>query len=118
MFVGVEVVGGFEVEAETFAWTALVVVEEEHICAYREGEGHLAEHFEAGLGAAGFVAAQLGGVHADAFGEHGLGEASLFAEGGESVCEVHVLDGDDGCVQPYGPPFAILDPERTSQLHL
>jgi hypothetical protein len=39
-------------------------------------------------------------MHADALGECSLGQASLLAQICESVCEVHVLDGDDGCAQP------------------
>jgi len=49
------------------------------------------------LGAAGFIAAELGDVDAGALGEGGLGEAASFAEGGESVGEVHGEGSDERC---------------------
>jgi hypothetical protein len=97
LFLGAEAAGGFEVKLEGFVGASLVLVEDERICADGEGEGEAAEYVEGGLAVAGFVAAELGDVDTDAFGQYGLGEAAFFAEGGEAVGEVHVGEGDDLC---------------------
>ena len=90
-FVGVELVEGFEVEAEVgVGGAAFVVVEDERVCAGVESKGELAEHVEGGLVGARFVAADVGDVDAARVGKSLLGEASLFAEDGEAFCEVHV----------------------------
>lgn len=59
--VGVELVEGFEVEARVgVGGAALVVVEDERVCAGVESKGELAEDVEGGLFGAGFVAADVG----------------------------------------------------------
>jgi hypothetical protein len=94
---GVEVGGGFELEAEFFVGLAFVVVEDEGVGGDGEGEGEVAEHVEGGRGGAGFVAADLGDVDADSVREGLLGEAALVACGGESFGEAHEV-GDGGGV--------------------
>ena len=95
LFVGVEAAGGFEIEAEVFARVAFVGAEGEFVGADAEGYGDAAQHVEGGLAGAGLIA-DLGDVHADLVGERGLADASLFADGDESVSEVHGLKIDDG----------------------
>ena len=51
------------------------------------------------LAGAGFVAAELADVDAGLVGEGGLGEPSLFAEGGEAGPEAHGGQVRDGCQQ-------------------
>lgn len=80
---GVEVLDGFEVEGEVVGGAAFVGVEDELIGADGQRYCESADDVEGGLGAAGFIAAELADVHAGAFGEGGLGEAAFFAEGGE-----------------------------------
>lgn len=99
VFVGVELVDGFEVVADVVGDGSFVFFEEEHIRADGEGEGHLAEDVEGGLAGAGFIAAELGDVDADLRGEGRLGESSLFAEVGEAVSEAHGGQVGDGCEQ-------------------
>jgi len=96
-FVGVEVLDGFEVEAKIVGGAAFVGVEDELIGADGERDCESADDVEGGLGAAGFIAAELADVDAGAFGESGLGEAAVFAEGGESVGEVHGEGSDERC---------------------
>lgn len=88
-FVGVELVDGFEVVGEVVGGGAFFGVEEEHICADGQLGGEASEDVEGGLAGASFVAAELGDVDADAFGEGGLGEAAFASEGGEALSEVH-----------------------------
>jgi hypothetical protein len=77
-FVGVELVEGFEVEAQVgVGGAAFVGVEDERVCAGVESKGELAEHVEGGLVGAGFVAADVGDVDAAGVGEGLLGEALL-----------------------------------------
>lgn len=102
LFVGVEVVDGVEVVGDAVGEGAFVVVEDERICADVEGGGEAAEDVEGGLAGAGFVAAELGDVDADALGEGWLGEPSLFAEGGEADSEAHGGQVGDGCEQRTG----------------
>lgn len=88
-FVGVELAGGFEGEAEVGVGAAFVVVEDQQVGGDVEGGGEAADDVEGGLGFAGFVAADLGDVELDGVGELGLGESALVAEGGEAFGEVH-----------------------------
>lgn len=94
--VGVEAGGCFEGEFEVVVGSAFVGFEQERVCAGLERDGEVAEDVEGGLVGAGFVAADVRDVDAGAFREGLLGEASLFAEVGESVGEVHVDGGDGG----------------------
>lgn len=48
LFVGVELGDGFEVVGEVVGGAALVVVEDEQICAGVEGEGEVADDVEGG----------------------------------------------------------------------
>lgn len=89
LVVGVEVVDGFEDEFEVVWGLAFVLVEDERVCAGVERECDVAEDVEGWGAGAGFVAADLGDVDADGFGEGVLGEAGLFAEVGESLGEGH-----------------------------
>ena len=56
-----------------------------------------AQDIEGGLGAASLVSAELADVDAGALSERGLSEAAFFAEGGESVGEVHGEGSDERC---------------------
>lgn len=76
LFVGGELVDGFELEPERLALgSSFVFVEEERVSADVEGERQCTEDVEGGLAAAGFVAADLGDVGAGAVGELLLGES-------------------------------------------
>ena len=86
---GVEVVGGFEGEAEVVVGSAFVLVEDEVVCGDVEGGGESADDVEGGLCGAGFVASDLGDVELDGVCEVVLGESAGFAEGGEAFGEVH-----------------------------
>lgn len=57
LFVGVELVEGFEVVGQIVGDAPFPFVEYEHICADVERQRHLAKHVEGGLAGAGFVAA-------------------------------------------------------------
>lgn len=105
LFVGVELVDGFEVVGEVVGDGAFVGVEEEHICADGQLGGEVPEDVEGGLAGAGFVAAELGDVDADAFGEGGLGESAFAAEGGEALSEVHGEQLDRWWADHMGAPF-------------
>lgn len=87
--VGVEVLDGFEVEAQVVVGAAFVGVEDELIGADGERDCESADDVESGLGAPGLIAAELADVDAGALGERSLGEVAFLAEGGESVVEVH-----------------------------
>lgn len=74
-FVVVELVEGFEVEAQVGAvGTALIFVEDQSVGADRERYGESSQDVEGGLAGAGFVASDLGDVDADLVGELLLGE--------------------------------------------
>ena len=96
LFVGWEVVEGFHAEAEVLClWAALGVAEDEGVGGDGEGDGDGAENVEGGLVGAGFVAAELGDVDADAVGEDLLGEAGGLACAGEAGGEVHGSRGGE-----------------------
>lgn len=88
---------GFEVEAEVVVGATLIGVEDELIGADGERDCDPADDVEGWLGATGLIAAELGDVDAGALGEGLLSEASLFAEGGESVGEIHGEGSDERC---------------------
>ena len=105
-FVGVELVDGFEVVAEVVGDGAFFWVEEEHICADGEFGGEASEDVEGGLAGAGFIAAELADVDADAVGEGGLGESAFAAQGGEALGEVHGVEQFEvGCCDHMRAPF-------------
>lgn len=58
-FVGVEVGGGFEGEAEVIVGAAFVGVEDQRVGDDVERDGDVAEHVEGGCAGARFVAADL-----------------------------------------------------------
>lgn len=97
LFVGVEVLDGFEAELPVVGGGAFVGVEDELIGAGVERECESSDDVEGGLCLALFVSADLGDVDVDAFGEDCLGEAAFVAEGGESFGEVHG-DGEHGVI--------------------
>ena len=105
-FVGVELVDGFEVVAEVVGDGAFFWVEEEHICADGQFGGEAAQDVEGGLAGAGFIAAELADVDADAIGESGLGESAFAAQGGEALGEVHGVEQFEvGCCDHMRAPF-------------
>ena len=59
LFVGVELVDGFEVVGEVVGDGSLCCVEDEQICAGVEGDGESADDVEGGLAGASFIAAEL-----------------------------------------------------------
>ncbi len=73
----------------------MVGVEEEAVGGDGEPDGYVALGVEGGGGGACFVASDLGDVDVGAVGEGLLGEAGVFAGGGEVVGEVHVDLVDD-----------------------
>lgn len=83
--------------AKSSEGASFVFVEDERICADRQGDGDVAEHVEGGRGRAGFVAADLGDVDADGFGECVLGEVPFLAEFSESLSEGHGIGEVGGC---------------------
>lgn len=75
LFVGGELVDGFELESQRrILGAAYVVVEEERVSADVEREREGAQDMEGRLAAPGFVAADLGDVRVGAVGELLLGE--------------------------------------------
>lgn len=84
----VEAVEGFEVQGEVLVGAAVVLVEQERVCAGVQRECEVAQDVEGGLAGAGFVASDLGDVDAAAVGQGLLGQALLFACRGEAVGEV------------------------------
>lgn len=110
-FVGFEPGDGFEREGKLVVGAAFACVEYEAVGADVEGEGEVAEHVEGGRGGAGFVAADLGDVDSNAFGEGVLGEFSVPAGGGESFGEAHGGPGGrrDGCCDHTGGLLSVLD---------
>lgn len=68
----------------------------ERVCTGRQRECDVAQDVEGGLAVGGLVAADVGDVDAHAVGQGLLGQATLFAEGDESLGEVHDVDGHDG----------------------
>ena len=72
LFVGVEVGDGFEAELPVVGGGAVFGVEDELVGAGLECEGESSDDVEGGLCGALFVAADLGDVDVDAFGEDGL----------------------------------------------
>lgn len=94
LFVGGELVDGFELEPKRLVLrSAFVVVEEERVSADIQRERKSAKDVEGGLAATGFVAADLGDVGAGAVGELLLGERLPLARGGEAGSEVGVGHG-------------------------
>ena len=105
-FVGVELVDGFEVVAQVVGDGAFFWVEEKHICADGQFGGEASEDVEGGLAGAGFIAAELADVDADAVGESGLGESAFATQRGEALGEVHGVEQFEvGCCDHMRAPF-------------
>ena len=81
----VETRNGFELQPEVFVGATFVLAKKEHIRTDLEGSGNLPDYVERGLRGAGFVAAQLDRMNADAFGARLLREAMLLVQRGQSL---------------------------------
>ena len=85
--------------------TALFGVEDEFVQADVQGQGDLLESFQRGLGAAGFVTANLVDVQGGQVGELGLGQALAFAHTKKVGGDAHAVVTQRNGVHEINPGF-------------